>query len=74
MARGGLSSSFYSMSTPVANIGPVLGSNRKHTGSAGTLSAALEIIRYARVPKSLRSASDVEGSLLIIWQSKIAQK
>jgi hypothetical protein len=41
---------------------------------SGTSAAAFEIIRYARVPNSFRSVSELASSIAIIWLRKIAQK
>lgn len=48
--------------------------NREHTGSEGTVSAALEAMRYAKVPKSFFSASVLLESVAVRWQRKMAQK
>lgn len=42
--------------------------------ASGTSAAAFEIIRYARVPNSFRSVSELASSIAIMWLRKIAQK
>lgn len=41
---------------------------------SGTSAAAFEIMRYARVPKSFRSVSELLASVAIRWLKKMAQK